>query len=100
MAPGCESSRHLFQIQVDGRDEVMAALNTAGIFPGVHYRDNMLYRMFRDGPPCPSARLASGRLMSLPMHMRLSYKDVCRVSSTLLEVLQQMRKFQRGMKSA
>ena len=81
VAPGCESSRHLFQVAVDRRDEVMASLNTLDIFPGVHYRDNTLYRMYRDDESCPTARLASGRLMSLPMHVRLRYQDVCRVSS-------------------
>jgi dTDP-4-amino-4,6-dideoxygalactose transaminase len=100
IAPGCESSRHLFQVMVDDRDEVMASLNTIDIYPGVHYRDNSLYRMFSDGPPCPNARMASARLMSLPMHMRLTHKDVARVATSLLEVVQQMRQYQRGMKSA
>src|SRR5205823_3761503 len=53
ITPGCESSRHLFQVQVDSRDEVMASLNAMAIFPGVHYRDNTLYRMFKDGRACP-----------------------------------------------
>ena len=76
---GCESSRHLFQIQVDDRDEVMVALNAVDIYPGVHYRDNTLYRMYAGGPPCPRAERASGRLISLPMHMRLTRRDVERV---------------------
>ena len=32
----CESSRHLFQIIVDKRDELMLALNQQEIYPGVH----------------------------------------------------------------
>ncbi len=100
IAPGCESSRHLFQVRVENRDEVMASMNALGVFPGVHYRDNALYRMFRDNRPCPNARLAGNSLMSLPMHMRLTYKDIARVSNALMDVVKQMRTFQRGMKSA
>jgi dTDP-4-amino-4,6-dideoxygalactose transaminase len=46
VAPGCISSRHLYQIMVDRRDEVMLGLNQANIFPGVHYRDNTIYKMY------------------------------------------------------
>src|SRR5262249_52906842 len=40
MAPETTPSRHLYQVLVDDRDEVMAALNRRDVFPGVHYRDN------------------------------------------------------------
>lgn len=76
-APDCESSRHLYQIHLENRDEVMLALNGCGINPGVHYRDNREYRMFRHGrDTCPNATRMSGRIMSLPLHMRLTRKDV------------------------
>lgn len=73
----CESSRHLFQIIVDKRDELMLALNQQEIYPGVHYADNTEYRMYRyaDGT-CPHARYVSEHVISLPMHMQLSYEDV------------------------
>ena len=45
VAPDCESSRHLFQILIDNRDELLLALNANGIYPGVHYRDNTEYKM-------------------------------------------------------
>jgi dTDP-4-amino-4,6-dideoxygalactose transaminase len=95
-APGCESSRHLFQVLVDYRDEVMASLNTMNIFPGVHYRDNTLYGMFSNSQPCPNARQASLRLVSLPMHLRLSYNDVLRVSQSFVDVIGQMSRYHRG----
>jgi dTDP-4-amino-4,6-dideoxygalactose transaminase len=76
-APGCESSRHLYQIDVDNRDELMLALNEAEIFPGVHYRDNREYRMFaREVDDCPNSTRMSDRILSLPMHMRLTFHDV------------------------
>jgi len=96
VAPGCLSSRHLFQVMVDDRDEVMAALNTMNVFPGVHYRDNTFYRMYRDAEPCPNARRASNRLVSLPLHLRLSHRDVRYVSNSLTEVIQQRARYHRG----
>ena len=46
VAPGCESSRHLYIIEVDKRDELLMALNDYEIYPGVHYGDNTEYRMY------------------------------------------------------
>jgi dTDP-4-amino-4,6-dideoxygalactose transaminase len=85
--PGCESSRHLYQILVEDRDEVMLALNNQQIYPGVHYRDNTIYKIYayaRD--TCPRAFAASERLVSLPMHMRLSYADVQRICQALCSI--------------
>jgi len=77
MAEGCESSRHLFQVHLSNRDETMLALNENGIYPGVHYRDNRAYPMFReDSDTCPNATRMSERIMSLPLHLRLTKADV------------------------
>lgn len=81
IAPDCESSRHLFQILVENRDELLFALNECGIFPGVHYRDNIEYRMYSYAEgTCPNARYASDHVLSLPMHMRLTHDDVMYVA--------------------
>jgi dTDP-4-amino-4,6-dideoxygalactose transaminase len=86
VSPGCTPSRHLYQVLVENRDEVMVGLNAAGIYPGVHYRDNTLYRMYAGGEgTCPRAHVASERLISLPLHLRMSEKDVRRVASRLRE---------------
>jgi len=88
MMPGTIPSRHLYQVMVDDRDEVMVRMNGRGIFPGVHYRDNTLYRMYAyaDGT-CPRARRASERLISLPMHLRLGREEVRRVAAALREAV-------------
>jgi len=79
--PGCESSRHLYQVLVDRRDQVMLALHQQQIYPGVHYRDNTLYRMYEHARgTCPRSLAASERTISLPMHLRLSRGDVERVA--------------------
>jgi dTDP-4-amino-4,6-dideoxygalactose transaminase len=88
MSPDCISSRHLYQIEVDDRDEVMLALNQARIYPGVHYRDNTLYRMYAYGRgTCPRAHTASDRIISLPMHMRLTRAHIRHVADTLKQVV-------------
>jgi dTDP-4-amino-4,6-dideoxygalactose transaminase len=88
VAPGSTCSRHLYQVLVDRRDEVMVALNRRGIYPGVHYRDNTLYWMYAYGDgTCPRARRASERIISLPLHLRLTEADVGRVAATLREVV-------------
>jgi dTDP-4-amino-4,6-dideoxygalactose transaminase len=88
VAPGCESARHLYQILVDDRDQVMLALNSQRIYPGVHYQDNTCYRMYESAKgSCPRAVDASRRLISLPLHLRLSYADVARISHVLTQTL-------------
>ena len=85
---GCESSRHLFQIIVDQRDELMVYLNENEIYPGVHYVDNTQYRMYSYAEnTCPNAVYVSDHVMSLPMHMRLSYEDVQLVIRKVLEFI-------------
>ncbi|MCC6974447.1 MAG: DegT/DnrJ/EryC1/StrS family aminotransferase [Anaerolineae bacterium] len=85
---GCEPSRHLYQVLVENRDEVMAALNREEIYPGVHYRDNTVYSMYHSGVnSCPHAACASDRLISLPLHLRLTREDVERVAAALKAAL-------------
>jgi dTDP-4-amino-4,6-dideoxygalactose transaminase len=76
----CESSRHLFQIRVRNRDDVMLALRQHQIYAGVHYNDNTDYRMYAYGHgTCPRAHRASREIISLPIHLSLNYADVLQV---------------------
>lgn len=82
------SSRHLYQVLVDNRDEVMAGMNHRGVFPGVHYADNTRYSMYEYGRgSCPRASRAAHRVISLPMHVDMTRPDVQRVSWALVESL-------------
>lgn len=84
----CQSSRHLFQIIVDNRDELLTYLNEHDIFPGVHYIDNTQYKMYADSKgSCKNAAYISDHVLSLPMHMRLSKDDVDLVVKTILEFI-------------
>jgi dTDP-4-amino-4,6-dideoxygalactose transaminase len=75
--PKCQSSRHLYQIRVNNRDNILEHLNNHNIFPGVHYKDNTQYEMYSYGfGTCPNAHKASNELISLPLHLFLTEKDI------------------------
>lgn len=95
MAKGCTPSRHLYQVRVANRDEVVLELQEHGIYPGVHYRDNTLYPMYASqAGACPVARTASEEVISLPLHLRLGPEHVERVASTLRDIV--ARRHQSG----
>lgn len=91
MHPDCISSRHLYQIEVSHRDEVMLALNQVNIYPGVHYRDNTLYQMYSYAQgTCPRSMKASDSIISLPLHLRLTYQQVEYIASNLREIVKRI----------
>lgn len=82
----CESSRHLYIIEVNNRDELIVKLNENGIFPGVHYRDNTEYSIYSYAKDtCPNSKYISERIISLPMHLRLTEEDVAYICKMVLE---------------
>lgn len=86
MSADCTPSRHLYQVLVENRDLAMAYLNEHNIYPGVHYRDNTVYKMYEYAKStCPNSHRASDRIISLPIHLRLTEADVKRVAATLVE---------------
>ena len=79
-------SRHLYQIVVPERNKIMEYLNTQGVYPGVHYRDNTHYKMYNYGfGTCPKSHKVSEELISLPLHMRLTDEDVKYVAEKVIE---------------
>lgn len=77
ISDGCESSRHLYIIVVNNRDELISKLNENGIFPGVHYRDNTEYSIYKcEKGCCSKAKYMNERIISLPMHLRLTKDDI------------------------
>lgn len=84
MAPGCVTSRHLYMIEINNRDELLLKLNESGIYPGVHYRDNTEYVMYSYGK-CPNSSRMSERILSLPMHLRLTKTDVDYIAQMVLK---------------
>lgn len=83
-SPDCISSKHLFQIRVANRDEVLEYLYSKDIFPGVHYIDNTQYGVYGISENiCPNARKASNEIISLPLHLELVDDDVNRIVDCL-----------------
>jgi dTDP-4-amino-4,6-dideoxygalactose transaminase len=81
----CESSCHLYVIEIDNRDEVLLALNQVGIFPGVHYISNTRYKMYSYAKgTCPNAEIIDDRILSLPLHLQLSKSDIDLISENVL----------------
>jgi len=83
------SSRHLYQIRVQNRNNVMEYLNSNEIFPGVHYIDNTDYKMYSYGKgTCPSAHLASDEVISLPLHTFLTDDEIQKVINIIIKAIQ------------
>lgn len=80
-----ESSRHVFQVLVENREEVIEHLSQNGIYPGVHYRDNMEYAIYK-GELLKNSQYYSNRILSLPLHLEVTKEDVAHIVSKLLEV--------------
>ena len=80
----CISSRHLYQIRVSNRNEVMEFLNANDIFPGVHYKDNTQYKLYSDAHgTCPNAHKISNEIISLPIHMFLTDEEIKKIIKTI-----------------
>ena len=85
-ARNCETAQHLLQIVVEYRDELLKFLNDNGIYPGVHYLDNTYYKMFEYAKgTCPNSEYYSNKILSLPMHLRLTKRDVKRISKLVTD---------------
>jgi len=78
------SSRHVFQILVENREEVIDYLSQNGIYPGVHYRDNSEYEIYR-GELLKNSQYYSNRILSLPLHLEITEEDVANICIKLLE---------------
>jgi dTDP-4-amino-4,6-dideoxygalactose transaminase len=90
----CVPSRHLFQIRVaaDLRDKLIEYLNTKDIYPGVHYRANTEYKLYRSAyGTCPEAEKASNQVISLPLHLKLTDEDVLYVADNVLHFFQEQK---------
>lgn len=72
-----ECSYHIYEIEVNDRDGLMAKLAENDIYAGVHYRDNTEYSLYSyDNGKCPNAHKVSQRIITLPLHLYLTEEDV------------------------
>ena len=83
---GALNSYHLFVIQTERRDEIIARLNDTGIGHGIHYpipiHRMAVYRSLGyDKGSLPATEAAADRILSLPLYPEMSIGDVERVCS-------------------
>ena len=72
-----ECSYHIYELAVPDREALMSHLAEKEIYCGVHYRDNTEYNMYLYAQgTCPKAHEISQHLVTLPLHMWLTDKDV------------------------
>jgi dTDP-4-amino-4,6-dideoxygalactose transaminase len=81
--PGDRHGLQAYVVQVDRRDEVMAALRAAGI--GCQIGTYALHRLgaYRGQGPLPGADAAFERALALPLHGRLTDSELDRVTEAL-----------------
>ena len=92
----CVSSRHLFQILVKDRDGLLTYMNENDVYPGVHYIANTEYRMYAYAKgTCPKADFASEHVISLPMHMGVTFEDVQYIAGLVVKYVMEIRKGER-----
>lgn len=101
LAPGNTSVYAQFTIQVDNRPAVEAALKADGIPTAVHYPTLLCQQpaLAKQGAcvqhcqqicGCPVAHIASGRVLSLPMHPYLSEADQERIAASVARAVAQV----------
>ena len=89
----CVSSRHLYQILVKDRDGLLMYLNSNQIYPGVHYVANTEYRMYEYAKgTCPYADFVSNHVISLPMHMGVTFEDVQAITNHVIKYVMEIKK--------
>lgn len=88
IAPDCISSRHLFQVLIPERDDVIQALYDNQIYPGVHYLNNIDYPMYQYAKgTCPQAEYYSEHLLSLPLHLNITETNQQQIVDVLLKAI-------------
>jgi dTDP-4-amino-4,6-dideoxygalactose transaminase len=85
-AEGNQHVWHLYVVRVANRDEVLAALRSAGVGAAVHY-PNAVGQLppYREMglPPCPVAERAAAEILTLPLYPGITETQQERVASAL-----------------
>ena len=88
--PSCTTSQHLVQVRIESplRDKLVDHLMASKIYPGVHYRINTHYTMYSHSYGLsPNAERADEEIISLPVHMKLTDKEINRVGECIKDFL-------------
>lgn len=86
-----ECSYHIYEIIVPDRQKLMADLQEKEIYCGVHYRDNTEYSMYKYAQgTCPRAHELSQHIITLPLHMWLTDKDVEEIIAGVIQSVEEL----------
>lgn len=78
------SSRHIFQIAVQNRNDLLRYLGRNNIFCGVHYINNKNYKLYKKyKADDKTTNYYSNRIISLPLHLRLSKKNIIHICNII-----------------
>ena len=78
------SSRHLYQISLDKRDDLINFLYEKSIYCGVHYLNNQGYKIFKGFKnEVKMTKYFSDKILSLPLHLNLNTEDIERVINSI-----------------
>jgi len=83
--PECESANHLCVVRVPKKPIFMERMKAAGIECGCHYTPNTRYPMYA-GAKVPVVDKLYEEIVSLPLHMMLTDKDVQYIIKTVREI--------------
>ncbi|WP_345474088.1 DegT/DnrJ/EryC1/StrS family aminotransferase [Glutamicibacter ectropisis] len=93
-AAGNQDIWHLYVVQVEDRDRVVAELNASGIGAGIHYpypvhlTQAFAHLGYKAGD-FPVTEHAAGRILSLPLYPHITREQQLRVVDELMRVVQQ-----------
>lgn len=90
--PGNEHVWHLYVVRVARRDEVLSALNSAGVGAGIHYpqaihQTGAFGYLATGSLPLPVAERAASEILSLPIYPHITAAQQERVADVLREAV-------------
>ena len=92
---GCNSSWHLYTIQVEDnrRLEVYTKMKEVGIGVDVHYLPVYKYPYYQENGykdvRCPNAEKVYSQILSIPIYYKLSYEEQTYVINTIKNIMRQ-----------
>lgn len=87
-SPLINSSRHLYQIMLDNRDDLMENLSKDGIYCGVHYLANHHYSIYKQyKADVVNSNQYDTKIISLPLHLGLNENDIEYISGKIKQYL-------------
>lgn len=80
-----ECSYHLYEIIVDSREGLLAALAENDIYGGVHYKDNTEYSLYKYAHgTCPKAHAIAQKNITLPLNLWMTEDDAKKIAEIVI----------------